>query len=370
MKRIILYIILFCVIAGSCSNEKNDEQDQFTGPLFTLLNPNDSGLDFKNTLTERIGFNFGKYDYFYNGGGVAIGDLNNDGLADVFFSGNTSPHKLYKNKGDLQFEDVTLNSNIATTGWGTGVVIHDVNNDGLQDIYLCKSGPLDDRKELANQLYINKGNFVFEERSVQFGVADQGKSTMASFFDYDNDGDDDLFVMNHSKHLFTPVSEFIKIMQAMSEDEYQLESNSLYRNDNGKFVNVSKEAGVMRAGFGLGLMTSDFNYDGLIDIYVGNDFFIPDFMYINNGDGTFTDRIRPATNHTSFYSMGADAADFNNDGLIDFAVVDMTPADHIRSKVLMASMNVDYNRYLVEDLKYQPQYMFKLSSAKCWFWIF
>jgi hypothetical protein len=275
------------------------------------------------------------------GGGVAVGDVNNDGLQDIYFTGNMVENKLYLNKGNLKFEDITIKANVASDDrWVTGVTMTDVNGDGWMDIYISVSGKFTTTK---NQLFINQGVNengipVFTEEAEKRGVADEGKSTQGTFFDYDKDGDLDLYVANYPATGFkTPTYSYAIFM----DKKDPIKSDKFYRNTgDGTFEEITNEAGLLNFGLSLSATVGDFNQDGWEDIYVSNDFASPDHFYFNNGDGTFTDRIKEVTQHTSFFGMGTDAADFNNDGLLDILQMDMTPEDNRRNKANMAGMNV------------------------------
>ena len=327
--------------------------------VFEKIPSVESGIDFVNKLEDRIDTkeNLFDYDFFYNGSGVGIADLNNDGLDDIFFTANQEKNRLYVNKGDLKFEDITESSGVnVNKKWSSGVTFADVNNDGWLDIYVCQGGPYE-AGERRNLLYINKGDLTFEERAEELGLADTGISTQAAFFDYDKDGDLDCIVSNENQlYGLDPIRfhEILKSRKGLLEQS----SAHLYRNDNGSFVDVSKSAGVLRPAFGLGLTVGDINADGWLDFYIANDYYIPDVMYINNGDGTFTDRIKEKTKQISFYGMGVDMEDINNDGHQDIFVLDMAANDHVRSKTLMASMNVPRFNLLTETLGFQKQYMY------------
>ena len=375
--RLYLFVLAFILlIPASCRKETTEKEQAATslkGPLLELLSPVESGVDFANTLSESPNMNIAFYDYYYNGAGVAAGDIDNDGLPDLFFAGNNVPNRLYRNLGNLKFEDISDKAGINKTNpWSVGVTMADVNNDGWLDIYVCNSGPNDPKTfPKANQLFINQKNGTFKEMAAQYGIADPGYSMSATFLDYDKDGDMDLFVLNHSNIYETNTYTYHDWLAKASPEEIKLYSNTLYRNNgNGTFTDVSEEAGVLKPGFGLGIIAADFNNDGWTDLYVSNDYFIPDFLYINQGNGTFTDAITAHTAHTSFYSMGCDAADINNDGLLDLGAVDMTPADHVRSKVLMPSMDVPQFYYLIHNKGYQLQYMFNSLQANRGFGIF
>ncbi|WP_462253179.1 VCBS repeat-containing protein [Ekhidna sp.] len=303
---------------------------------FSKVSPEASGIHFVNELTETDTFNYFTYPYIYMGGGVALVDLNNDELLDVYFTGNMVSDQIYLNKGDLKFEDITESVGLSyDKKWHTGVTVVDINEDGLQDIYVSVSGPQENRKNL---LYINEGELQFSEQAAEYGIADNGNSIQSTFFDYDNDGDLDLYVANYPITSFkTPNFKYKYLMNTVTEEK----SDRLYRNDgNGKYVDATREAGLLSFGLSISATVADFNNDGWQDIYVSNDFSTPDYFFINNGDGTFTDQLKSTTKQTSFYSMGADAADINNDGLTDFFQVDMSAEDNRRSKANMASMDV------------------------------
>ncbi len=358
--RIALLLILPFLITN-CTNEPNPSGSipAIDLPLFSQLSPIESGVDFSNILEENETTNIVGYNYYYNGGGVAIGDLNNDGLPDILFTGNNAKNRLYLNKGKMKFEDISIKAGIQAQNWSTGATMVDINNDGFLDIYVCNSGPYKEKKYRTNQLFINNGNLTFSDKATEYGIANTGYSTQASFFDYDKDGDQDLFVMNHSLRAFMTDPEWLVQIEKMPLEKRHEHCGNLYRNNgNNTFTDVSQQAGLLKPAFGLGLVTSDLNHDGWIDIYIANDYSTPDYLYFNLGNGTFEDNINTSTSHISYFAMGADAADFNNDGLLDLSVVDMTPADHIRNKVLMSSMDVPYFKVLTEQLKYQKQYMF------------
>ncbi|MEB0263414.1 MULTISPECIES: VCBS repeat-containing protein [unclassified Mucilaginibacter] len=325
-------------------------------PLFKLLPGAQTGIKFSNDIVEKESLNVLSYEYFYNGGGVATGDINNDGLPDLMFTANMKPNKLYLNLGGLKFKDITKEASPylegRPNGWKTGVTMADVNGDGLLDIYICYSGKTDNETR-SNQLFINQGNNKFTEEAKAYGLADPGYSTQAAFFDYDNDGDLDMFLLNHN----------IKKIDNMELARYknetdQLASNKLYRNDNGHFTDVSKEAGIIQnpLTFGLGIAIADINKDGWPDIYVTNDYNEPDYIYINTHDGKFAEHSKDMLRHMSHFSMGIDIADFNNDGLPDIITLDMMPEDNHRQKSLQLQENYElfalmqnqglYNQYM------------------------
>lgn len=348
------------LIAFSCQDEKQKKAMSEDTPVYTLLSAFETGITFTNTSIERVDRNLAHYDYFYNGGGVAIGDLNNDGLADIFFAGNDTSNKLYLNEGKLKFSDISKKAGIETNKWATGVTFVDINEDGFLDIYVCYSGPYLEDRYLANELYINNGDLTFTESAAKYGIADASYSSQAAFFDFDKDGDLDLFVMNHSLINYgKSIQEWEQALFSKDDDMRKKSFSTMYRNNgNNTFYDITIEAGLSRPGFGLGVSISDFDENGHLDIYVANDYFIPDFLYLNTGEGTFVESIKAKISHSSFYGMGCDAADFNNDGLVDLMVVDMTPSDHIRGKTQMESMDTRRFDYLVEEKNYIPQYMF------------
>jgi hypothetical protein len=288
----------------------------------------------------------------YTGGGVAIGDINQDGLEDIFFSGNNVPSKLYLNKGDLQFEDISQSAGILTDRWCAGASMIDLNQDGWLDIYISVSGSGTPQKR-QNLLYINQQNNTFKEQAKAYGLADDAQNMHASFFDYDRDNDLDVFIIvNPVDYSMSNVNN----IKARSLNGEALSTDKLFRNEgNGQFTNVSKEAGILIEGYSLGVATADLNQDGWIDIYVSNDFLTNDILYINNGDGTFSNKIAEYLNHTSFAGMGSDVSDINNDGLLDILVVDMLPEDNYRRKMIIPGTS--YDRFqLTLDMGYEPQY--------------
>ena len=319
--------------------------------LFELLPAERTGVTFVNRLPEDTAFNILNYLYYYNGGGVAVGDVNNDGLPDLYFTSNRGPNRLYLNKGNYRFEDVTEQAGVADSeGWKTGVTMADVNGDGWVDIYVSAVSYL--TMHGHNVLYINNGDGTFTDRTKEYGLDHVGASTQALFFDYDGDGDLDMYLLNHSTHTERAISR-----RATGSERTPRAGDRLFRNDGGHFVDVSEQAGIDRGveGFGLGVVASDLNLDGCPDLYVANDFQENDFLYLNNCNGTFTESIAKATGHTSRFSMGVDAADFNNDGRPDVAVLDMLPD---QEKVLKTSANAEsFNVfYLRLQAGYHPQY--------------
>ncbi|RYZ56858.1 MAG: CRTAC1 family protein, partial [Chitinophagaceae bacterium] len=306
-----------------------------------------SGIHFRNDVKDSKEDNGFLFRNFYNGGGVATGDINNDGLADVFFTSNQGENKLYLNKGDFKFEDISQQAGLQQEGmWSTGVTMADVNADGWLDIYVCSSGNMKTGKR-RNKLYINQQNLSFKEMAADFGLDVSGYCTQASFFDYDLDGDLDMFLINNSPIPFSSLNyanmRDLDISQWQVDDNLKGGGNHLYRNDNGRFTEVTKEAGLHTGliSFGLGVSVSDVNGDGYPDIYVGNDFIEKDYLYLNQQDGTFKDDLENCIKNISMSSMSSDLADINNDGFPDIFTTDMIPDDDYRLKTTGTFDNID-----------------------------
>lgn len=347
--------ILVLLLIFSCKKEKTEPEiiESQEETLFSLLSSDSTGVDFVNVVKNQKNFNIFKYRNFYNGGGVAIGDINNDGLADIYLTANMGPNKLYLNKGNFEFEDISEKAGVVgNKPWSTGVNMVDINNDGLLDIYVSNAGNMEGNNH-DNDLYINNGDLTFTERAHEFGLAKTGFSTHATFFDYDKDGDLDAYILNNSN---IPVSSLGYAEQRNVRaqdwegvpDIFRGVGDMLLRNDNGKFVDVSEKAGIYGSliGFGLGVVISDFNNDLYPDIYVSNDFYERDYLYINNQDGTFSEEIKNWTSHLSLSAMGIDIADINNDGFADIFITDMLPDTDQRVKSVM-----EFDGYNVFKLK-------------------
>ncbi len=352
------YFVLgaFCaIVLTSCGDAPGGEKLPPGTTLFTLLEPSETGLDFFNHLQETKEINYVSCLNCYNGGGVAVGDVDNDGDLDVFFTGQQVPSRLYRNVGEFQFEDMTDEAGIVWPGgWATGVTMVDINRDGWLDIYVCRSLKFEKREDRRNLLYINQGDGTFKEEAQSYGIDDPGFSTHANFFDYDRDGDLDMYLMARpSAEVPLTYSRTERVRLRQDPDV----RDKLFRNNgDNTFSDVSAEAGIVNYAYGLSCTVADINNDGWPDIYVANDFIETDFIYINNGDGTFTNRIEEMFAHISNFSMGSDISDFNNDGLLDVCVVDMVAEDHYRNKVLMGAMDSE-TFWMALDSGYHYQYM-------------
>jgi len=326
MIKYILSSIIIIVLYG-CS--------QKTGEVFENPSPKKTGITFTNTITESDDLNILDYLYFYNGGGVAIGDINNDGLPDIFFSGNQVKNKLYLNKGNLQFEDISDKAGVeGNSTWNTGAIMGDVNGDGLLDIYVCAVVGIKGFNGF-NELYINNGDQTFTESAAKYGLDFESYSSSALFLDFDLDGDLDMYILNHAVH----TQESFGKASLRLKRNYQT-GDKLMRNDGNKFTDISEQAGIYGGinGYGLSVATADFNHDGYPDIYVSNDFHEDDYYYLNNSNGTFTESLKHHFGHTTRFSMGSDVSDINHDGWSDIITLDMLPEDE---KVLKSSEGDD-----------------------------
>lgn len=349
MRFLVVYLPLIFIV--SCVQKKEKHRIKNNDLLFTKIDHNHSKVLFKNDVEEQLSFNFLNYPYIYNGGGVAVIDFNNDGLEDIYFTSNQNSNKLYLNKGNLVFEDVTHKANVRDNdGWTTGVTIVDINQDNWPDIYVCKSGELRNSNNRKNKLFVNQKNGTFKEDAERYGIAHQGFSTQAYFFDADVDGDLDLYLVNHrpdfrnNSHIETHAPTIVEM------------SDQLFINKNGTFENHTKQSGIQNSAWGLSAAIGDFNGDNYPDIYVANDFLQPDYLYINNQKGGFSEEAEKYFKHISSNSMGSDYADFNNDLLPDLIVLDMMASDHVRSKKNMATMSTkNFNDMVAAG--YQHQYM-------------
>jgi hypothetical protein len=348
--------------AAACNTSPNIEEitknqiESIDQMNFDQLSADQTGVHFANNLEETEAQNYYNFEYMYNGGGTAVGDINNDGLVDLFFTGNNCSDKLYLNKGNLVFEDITSTAFTfdMASGWHTGVNMVDVNGDGYIDIYIGQSGNTDDRSKMENLLFINNQNNTFTEKGTEFGVNLNKRTTHSVFLDYDNDGDLDLYVLNHplinSNHSFSNK----ELMKSVREGD---DSDVLLRNDNGIYTDVSDQAGIHSCTYGLGIAASDIDNDGYVDLYISSDYSDPDFLFMNQGDGTFKEEILERTNHVSNFSMGNEIADYNNDGYLDIITLDMASEDHIRSKKNMGGMSRT-NFLNTVSMNFHHQYMF------------
>ena len=340
--RFVAFILLVGILF-SCENARDGSSKKWK---FALVSPNYSNIHFNNRIQESESFNVLQYGYLYNGGGVAIGDIDNDGLDDVYFSSNMASNRLYKNLGNLTFKDITESAGVAANdAWNTGVAMADVNNDGFLDIYVCRSADAYPEKR-KNLLFINNKKGGFTEMASSWGIDDDAYSTQAAFFDYDKDGDLDLFLLNHSVQQFAGFNQYLSNYK---QDLNPLYGDKLFRNEGDTFIDVTKQSGIIGnvLGFGLGVTISDFNGDSWPDIYVGNDYHEQDYYYLNNKNGTFTEALSSYFDHVSLFSMGNDAADINNDGKPDLVTLDMLPADHFRQSMTSGPDNFDKYQVLL-----------------------
>ena len=335
LNSFLLFIVFVSIFA--CSEVKKKTTTAET--LFTLVPNVKTGIDFKNTIIQDLKFNALTNAYAYNGGGVAVGDVNNDGFQDIYFVSNQHSNKLYINKEDFEFEDVTKQAGIIDEGgWSNGVTMIDINNDGWLDIYVCKSATSPEERLHTNKLFINQKNETFKEEAEKWGLDHKGFSTQSYFFDFDRDGDLDMYLLSNRYDFKTGST----IEDRSKRKFFSETSDHLFRNDGESFTDITLKSGIRNKEFGLSASIGDFNNDGWPDIYVANDYITPDFLYINNKNGTFTNQINDRFNHTSYTSMGSDYADINNDFLPDLLVLDMSAEDHRRDKQNMPIMNTIY----------------------------
>ncbi|MFY0650604.1 MAG: VCBS repeat-containing protein [Cyclobacteriaceae bacterium] len=357
-------VLVIFISLASCTNpvSQNPEKLEHKESLFRLLEPAQTNIDFVNHLPESAHMNRFIYEYFYNGGGVAIGDVNGDDLVDIYFTSNLEANKLYLNRGNLQFEDITNKSGVAgKKGWATGVTIVDINQDELLDIYVCRAGRFKNPDQRKNELFINQGiddqgKPTFKELANRYGLDVPSFSNQASFFDYDKDGDLDVFLANHN--IEAPPND-IESIERLRSIASPLGGNKMLKNENGKFVDVTKQAGISShmMNYTLAVSVGDINQDGWPDIYVTNDYSEPDHLYLNQKDGSFQDVISSSIGQMPNFSMGCDMADINNDGNLDLMTLDMVAADNYGIKTSMSGMNVElFNAHVRAGLHYQYMY--------------
>ncbi|GJM29795.1 MAG: hypothetical protein DHS20C17_24300 [Cyclobacteriaceae bacterium] len=352
---VFFYLLFLCIIGCSNQEKSISATDAVQSTIFQLLDPETTGVNFRNTVVDGEFFNGISYRNFYNGGGVAIGDINNDSLPDLYFTSNQGSNKLYLNQGGMSFTDITESSGVkGTKTWSTGVTMTDINGDGLLDIYVCNSGDLEGG-EKENELFINNGDLTFTEKAADYNLGNSGYSTHAAFFDYDLDGDLDCYILNNS---FRDPSK-IELYRKVREEANDPGGDKLMRNDNGVFIDVTKDAGIYSSdiGFGLGVSISDLNGDQLPDIYISNDFWERDYLYLNQPNGTFSEELITRINYCSISSMGSDIADINNDGTPEIFTTDMLPADNYRLKTSTA-----FDPYHLEDLKYRANFHYQMAQ--------
>ena len=350
---LLLTIAFFTGCQRDIEERSGDKTSQRNTGNFDLIEGTNSGILFNNKISETNEVHGLIWDAIYYGGGVGIGDFNNDGKEDIFFAGNQVDDALYINKGDFQFEDISESSGILNhPGWSTGVAVVDINADGYLDIYVSRTSwkmDMDDPDFRSNKLFINNGDLTFDEKSASFGLDYNGYSTQATFTDFDKDGDLDMFLLNSPSN---NLQQKVRYADVNSFPDWT--SDKFYINNNGVFEDATEKVGVMAFSYGLGVVAADLNHDTWPDIYVANDYERPDYMYINQKDGTFKNMLNEKIKHTSFTSMGCDAADFNNDGLVDIGVLDMQASDHVRSKTNMPSMNTEqFWGYVKQGYNYQ-----------------
>ena len=347
MLRTGLLTLLISIIIAGCGHRPG-------GELFNSIPSTQSGIGFINTIIPNDSFNILDYMYFYNGAGVCTGDIDQDGLEDIFFASNMGSCRLYRNLGNMQFEDITASAGVETSIWATGVVMVDINADQLLDIYVCAAGNPDPAMR-ENLLFVNNGDLTFREAAQEFGLADTSHTTHAAFFDYDRDGDLDVYLLNHQHQFYGPNDPLPRKLNGESPGTDKLFENTSEDPSKPSFRNVSAQAGITIEGFGLGVGISDIDNNGWPDIYVSNDFVSNDIMYLNQGDGTFRNEISTLLAHQSHNGMGNDLADLNNDGFCEIVVADMYPRRNKRRKLMMSNTSYDLFNIAL-DMGYEPQY--------------
>lgn len=367
MKLILPIFIVFVFFTFSCNTETKTESKEVlvreitvknSPKLFSKIEHTYSGIGFKNHNHESNDFNYFTYEYFYNGGGVAVADFNNDGMQDIVFTANMAPNKIYVNKGDFKFEDITSTANINTgeSDWCTGVTIVDINADGFQDIFISRSGWWKGKEtnKLRNLLYINNGDLTFTEKGIEYGFTDLSNTTQACFFDKDNDGDLDVYFLNHP-NAFEDVG-FTALGTDVKRENYQA-SDKLFENKNNQFIDVTKRNNFQNYAHGLGVKSADLNNDGWQDLYIANDYREPDYVYMNQKNGSFVNTNNTALKHMSKFSMGVDVGDINNDGLQDIFNTEMLAKDNYSKKTNMAPMNPQlYEMFVKHGYQYQDMH--------------
>ena len=370
MKRLTtgwhLALLAFLGVWTGCADPAPGPASGAAGPLFRQIDPNASGLQFTNAITESDSLNYFSWQYLYNGSGVAVGDVNQDELPDIFLTGNQVSNRLFLNKGGLKFEDVTDKAGIRSSNWSAGVTMADINGDGWLDIYVSRGGPfLRNLLDRTNLLYLNNQNGTFTESAAAWGCNDAAFGTHATFLDYDLDGDLDLYTCNHAYQFGSKID--FRVARHLQPQAF--ESGRFFRNDGGHFTDITETCGVLRYGFSLSATAGDLNQDGYPDLYVANDFSEPDFLFINQKDGTFKEQVKEMTGHMSNFSMGNDIADYNNDGLLDIIVLDMMAEDNRRKKTNMSGMNPDiFWRNVGNGFHYQyMQNTLLLNQGNGWF---
>ena len=340
-RRLNFLLLTAAVVLVACG----EAELEGGGTLFVQVSSDYSGVTFANMIREDLQVNILSFEYLYNGGGVAVGDVTGDSLPDLFFTATQGANRLYKNLGDFRFEDITEQAGVAgrDRSMTTGATMVDVNGDGLLDIYVCQTGKPEWSLDRHNLLYLNNGDGTFTENAAAFGIDSESFSNQATFFDYDRDGDLDLYVINHPDDFAEG-----NVVRPEPNAPEPFTSDQLFRNDGGTFFDVSAASGIQNHAFGLSAAVADYNDDGWLDVYVANDYIQPDFLYINNGNGTFSDRSSEALAHTSHFGMGSDVGDINNDGLQDIVVLDMMAEDARRQRLLASVMK--YDRFQLQKL--------------------